>query len=127
MSCPVHPSNRDPKLADMMAEYSRLLPDCSPEAHCLAQCREKVASASVFSKKFLWRVGIGRGHCVPESETLSSCRSSRNTVSKKLMKDCNVPGGSLRGTYHQCLKNEEASQCLTILEKFLACVKESQK
>ena len=78
MSCPLGYSAGGPAVAAESAEkrdallkaFDALLPDCSKERASLGMCRERVAieAQNVLTRKFLWRMGVGRGHCVPEME-----------------------------------------------------------
>ncbi|GAB5359871.1 hypothetical protein AAMO2058_000579400 [Amorphochlora amoebiformis] len=120
--CPVRHAV-DPKLESMMMEYGALLPNCSQTRDALSSCRVRVAEASGV-RRALWDFGIGRGHCLSESEELQRCQGERKSASQALMSKCSGEKGSLKGTYTRCLaQNKGKEECYAILEVFLGCAK----
>ena len=117
---------------ELIQSFNSCLPDCISLQEELSECRRRVAESGYIRRK-MWVFGVGRGHCVPEVDSLSECTSRRARASTEILHACSTdinPHGSLLESYQRCINDldresnaDARRRCARVLQDFLQCAK----
>jgi len=112
------------ELQESVRAFQLLLPNCAIYAEELHACRGRVVAAGA-ATKLSWRVGMGRGHCVPESDALVSCNRRRSDLVVRISSACAHDGTSMDigQVYAQCIKEKSPTACAPVVANFLDCAR----
>jgi hypothetical protein len=113
---------------ELIDSFNACLPDCTSLHEELSACRRRVTETGYIRRK-LWVYGFGRGHCMPEVDSLGECTKRRAVASTEILRACSTDPkvhGSFLDSYQRCVNGRESDaevrqRCARVLENFLQC------